>query len=126
MKSADECRNRYDVLLKAYRRMKKSGKAFREITAEERAGLNLATRLSEEWYEAIERLQRGSENGKYRKCAKVNRGDGKKGIASSGPCSSSASRVLFGCPEVAEASPEQVVSCGLVEDLFIFTFVEFL
>ena len=112
MKSADECRNRYDVLLKAYRRIKKSGKALCDMTAEERDGLSLATRLNEEWYEAIDRLQRGSEDGKCRKRAKVSRSDGKKSIASSGPNISSACPVVSGCPEVAEATPKQVVSCG--------------
>ncbi|KAG0579289.1 hypothetical protein KC19_4G088200 [Ceratodon purpureus] len=69
----DECRRRYDTLLKAYKRVKKTGKPFCDITDAERHEVNLATPLIEEWYKAIDTicLQRGSGNRKPRKRAKL-------------------------------------------------------
>ncbi|KAG0618750.1 hypothetical protein M758_4G089200 [Ceratodon purpureus] len=68
----DECRRRYDTLLKAYKRVQKTGKPFCDITDAERHEVNLATPLTEEWYKAIDTicLQRGSDNRKPRKRAK--------------------------------------------------------
>ncbi|KAG0580836.1 hypothetical protein KC19_4G203600 [Ceratodon purpureus] len=68
----DECRRRYDTLLKAYKRVKKTGKPFCDITDAERHEVKLATPLIEEWYKAIDTicLQRGSDNRKPRKRAK--------------------------------------------------------
>jgi hypothetical protein len=60
--SPDQCRLRYDTLLKSYKTIKnhcmKSGKTFSEITEEERLGMKLATMLTERWYEAIDEIFR--------------------------------------------------------------------
>jgi hypothetical protein len=57
-----QCQNRYDVLLKAYKKMKdyvdKTGKPFSTITKEERRNMNLATPLNEEWYMDLEKFYR--------------------------------------------------------------------
>jgi len=58
--SPNQCRLRYDTLLKAYKTYKKycmtTGKTFSEITEEERCDLKLATTLKEEWYTTMDEI----------------------------------------------------------------------
>ena len=60
MLTGDQCRLRYDTLLKAYKIVMdycvKTGKSFSEITEEERIKLRLATILHEDWFMAIDKI----------------------------------------------------------------------
>lgn len=71
--SADQCRLRYDTLLKAYKTYEKycmkTGKTFCAITKEERLDLKVATTLCEEWYTIIGKI---CEESKSRKRMKTN------------------------------------------------------
>ena len=81
VRSEEECRRRFDMLLKAYKTMKeymeKSGKAFCDIQGEERRKLKLATPLSEGWYRDLETicLQPKGGNGKSGKRTKLSSND---------------------------------------------------
>jgi hypothetical protein len=112
-RSAEECQRRYDTLLKAYRRIKKTGKPFCDITDAERREVNLATPLTEEWYKAIDRicLQRSSDNPKSRKRAKLNSSGG-NGALSSSPRNLVPPPIPSGCPEPEKPSRNRVVSSG--------------
>ena len=118
VRSEEECRCRFDMLLKAYKTMKEymeeSGKAFCDIQGEERRKLKLATPLREEWYRDVERiwLQRKGGNGKSRKRAKLSWSDSnaKSDSVSGGAGAASPS----GSCERDRSCRKQVVSlCGL-------------
>jgi hypothetical protein len=124
-RSAEECRRRYDTLLKAYRRIKKTGKPFCDITDAERREVNLATPLTEEWYKAIDRicLQRSSDNPKSRKRAKLNSSGG-NGALSSSPRNLVPPPIPSGCPEPEKPSRNQVVSSGSPDRFCILACLE--
>lgn len=80
MPSEDQCRLRYDTLLKAYKACRnycmKTGKTFTEVTGEERLELKLATTLTEEWYRTIDEIRSRpkSQETKSRKRSKLSSG----------------------------------------------------
>ena len=125
--SADQCRLRYDTLLKAYKTMKnyctKNGLKFSEITEAERLEMKLATTLSGEWYKAIDEIHiRGPQRSKSQKRAKLSPSDGNGphslGPSNPAPPSPPAAPISTpaGVPTSSfepESSPKrQVVSCG--------------
>ena len=62
-KTGDQCRLRWDTLVKSYQKIslhcKKSNKEFSDLTEEERSELKLATTLSEDrWYQVIDQFCR--------------------------------------------------------------------
>ncbi|KAG0557610.1 hypothetical protein KC19_11G143600 [Ceratodon purpureus] len=121
IRSEDECRRRYDTLLKAYKKIKSTGKEYCDITDAELSQANLATCLTEKWYKAIDIicLKRGSDNSKFLKRAKLNPSDG-NGTLSSSPRNPAAPPVSFECSEAEKPSPKQVAIPGfstLDEDL---------
>ncbi|KAG0579279.1 hypothetical protein KC19_4G087800 [Ceratodon purpureus] len=79
--SGDQCRLRYDTLLKAYNTSKnyslKTGKSFSEISEEERREWKLAkTLMREDWYEAIDALcHRSPHKAKSQKRPKLSPSD---------------------------------------------------
>ena len=88
--SPDQCRLRYDTLLKAYKTIKNycmnSGKTFSEITEAERLELKLATTLTEGWYEAIDEIcHRCPPKAKSQKRVKLSPSDD-DGLLSLIPC----------------------------------------
>ncbi|KAG0579329.1 hypothetical protein KC19_4G091000 [Ceratodon purpureus] len=111
IRTEDECRRRYDTLLKAYKKIKKIGKPFCDVSDQERVGLSLATPLTEEWYTAIDTicLQRGSDNGKSCKRAKLNLND-ENGMVSLSPRNPPPPPIPPGCPEPGKPSRKQVVA----------------
>ncbi|KAG0618777.1 hypothetical protein M758_4G091500 [Ceratodon purpureus] len=121
MRTGDECRRRYDTLLKAYKKVKKTDKPFCDISDQERAGLNLATPMNEEWYSRIDTidLQRGSDNGKSCKRAKLNLND-ENGMISLSPNNPPPPPIPSGQPEPGKPFRKQVAIPGfstLDEDL---------
>jgi hypothetical protein len=111
-RSEDECRRRYDTLLKAYRKIEKTGTPFGDITKAERAELNLATPLTEEWYRDIDRICSASPgNAKSRKRPKLDPRDG-NGMLSSSPPNPTPPPVLSLLPERQKSSRKQVVRYG--------------
>ncbi|KAG0579324.1 hypothetical protein KC19_4G090600 [Ceratodon purpureus] len=113
IRTEDECRRRYDTLLKAYKKVKKIGKPFCDVSDQERVGLNLATPLTEEWYTAIDTicLQRGSDNRKSCKRAKLNPND-ENGRLSLSPRNPPPPPIPPGCPEPGKPSRKQVTIPG--------------
>jgi hypothetical protein len=112
IRSEDECRRRFDTLLKAYRKIEKTGKPFGDITKAERAELNLATPLTEEWYRDIDRICSASPgNAKSRKRPKLDPRDG-NGMLSSSPPNPTPPPVLSLLPERQKSSRKQVVRYG--------------
>ena len=111
IRTEDECRRRYDTLLKAYKKVKKTGKPFCDVSDQERVGLSLATPLTEEWYKAIDTicLQRGSDNRKSCKRAKLNPYD-ENGMLSVSPRNPPPPPIPSGCPEPGKPSRKLVVS----------------
>jgi hypothetical protein len=124
-RSAEECRRRYDTLLKAYKRIKKTGKPFCDITDAERREVNVATPLTEEWFKAIDRicLQRSSDIPKSRKRAKLNSSGG-NGASSSSPRNLVPPPIPSGCPEPEKPSRNRVVSSGSPDRFCILACLE--
>jgi hypothetical protein len=109
IRSEDECRRRFDTLLKAYRKIEKTGKPFDDITKAERAELNLATPLTEEWYKAIDRICSASPgNAKSLKRPKLDPNDG-NGMVSSSPPNPTPPLVPSQLPKLEKPSRKQVV-----------------
>ncbi|KAG0579275.1 hypothetical protein KC19_4G087500 [Ceratodon purpureus] len=85
--SGDQCRLRYDTLLKAYNTSKnyslKTGKSFSEISEEERREWKLAkTLMREDWYEAIDALcHRSPHKAKSQKRSKLSPSDGNDSVS---------------------------------------------
>jgi len=67
-KTGDQCRLRWDTLVKSHRKIKErcmqSKKGYAELTEEEINGLKLATTLTEEWYEVIDTISRKTRSQK--------------------------------------------------------------
>jgi hypothetical protein len=109
IRSEDECRRRFDTLLKAYRKIEKTGKPFDDITKAGRAELNLATPLTEEWYKAIDRICSASPgNAKSQKRPKLDPNDG-NGMVSSSPPNPTPPLVPSQLPKLEKPSRKQVV-----------------
>lgn len=126
IRSEGECRRRYDTLLKAYKKIKKIGKPFCDITDAERREANLATPLIEEWYKAIDTvcLKGVSDNAKSQKRAKLNPSDG-NGMLSSSPCNPGAPPPIpSGCSEAEKPSRKQVVSSGSPGHFYISAYFD--
>ncbi|KAG0623922.1 hypothetical protein M758_3G211500 [Ceratodon purpureus] len=88
-KTGDQCRLRWDTLMKSYQKIalhcKKSKKKFSELTEEERGELKLATTLSEDrWYQVIDQFCRP----KPRKARAQKREGFERGVGN-GRCSAS-------------------------------------
>ncbi|KAG0618726.1 hypothetical protein M758_4G088200 [Ceratodon purpureus] len=85
--SGDQCRLRYDTLLKAYNTSKnyslKTGKSFSEISEEERREWKLAkTLMREDWYKAIDTLcHRSPHKAKSQKRPKLSPSDGNDSVS---------------------------------------------
>ncbi|KAG0618736.1 hypothetical protein M758_4G088800 [Ceratodon purpureus] len=85
--SGDQCRLRYDTLLKAYNTSKnyslKTGKSFSEISEEERREWKLAkTLMREDWYKAIDALcHRCPHKAKSQKRPKLSLSDGNDSVS---------------------------------------------
>jgi hypothetical protein len=112
VRSEDECRRRYDTLLKAYRKIENTGKPFGDITKAERAELNLATPLTEEWYRDIDTICNASPgNAKFRKRPKLDPNDG-NGMLSSRPLNPTPPPIPSQLPKLEKPSRKQVVRSG--------------
>jgi hypothetical protein len=112
LRSEDECRRRFDTLLKAYRKIEKTGKSFGDITKAERAELNLATPLTEEWYRDIDRICNASPgNAKSLKRPKLDPNDG-NGMLSSRPLNPTPPPIPSQLPKLEKPSRKQVVRSG--------------
>jgi hypothetical protein len=109
-RSGGECRSQYDdTLLKAYRKIQKTGKSVFDITKAERAELNLVTPLTEEWYKTSDRICGASSgNAKSRKRPKLDPSDGNGMLSSSPPCPTPP-RFPSLLPELDKPSREQLV-----------------
>jgi hypothetical protein len=123
-RSKEQCQNRFDTLLKAYKDLSafcvKTGKKFMEVTDDEIRGLKLATPLPKKhewWYNHLSTIddRRTCLRGKFEKRQKLNM-DGNIGINNSASCEQSLeprSRIpsnVIGSLESEEASLKQVVS----------------
>ena len=108
-RAADECRRRYDTLLKAYKKVEKTGKSYCDITKKEQVELNLATPLTDEWCGAIQTIcQLKSATAKSRKRRKHSP-DGEDDMASRNPAPPP---ILSESPARETPSLRQVVSSG--------------